>query len=171
MADPFIGQIQMVGFNFAPRGWAMCDGQLLPIAQYTAVFSLLGTTFRGDGRTTFGLPDLRGRSARHVGNGPGLNPVQWGQNGGSNNHTLTVAQLPVHGHPLLPNGTDQTSNQNEPNGTVLAADNKYYAGNANQTTAPAATGNTGGSQPFSIDNPYLGIYHVIALQGIYPSRS
>ncbi len=97
-SEPFIGQITAVGFGFAPRGWATCDGQLLPISQYSAVFSLLGTTFGGDGRTSFGLPDLRGRSAVHVGSGPGLSNIRWGDRGGSETHTLTLAQMPPHSH-------------------------------------------------------------------------
>ena len=100
MPNPFIGQVNYIGFNFAPRGWALCDGQLLPIASNTALFSLLGTAFGGDGRTTFALPDLRGRTPLGVGNGAGLNDVTWGQRGGSENVTLTVAQIPSHNHTI-----------------------------------------------------------------------
>ncbi len=96
--EPYIGQIQAFGFNFAPVGWAQCNGQLLPIAQYQALFSLLGTTYGGDGQTTFALPDLRGRSIVHYGSGPGLSPVQLGQNGGHETVTLTINQLPSHNH-------------------------------------------------------------------------
>ena len=98
MSEPFIGQIMMVGFNFPPRGWAQCNGQLLPISSHTALFSLLGTTFGGDGRTSFGLPDLRGRIAKHIGQGPGLANVTWGQRGGRENVTLTIANMPSHTH-------------------------------------------------------------------------
>ncbi len=98
MSDPFIGQIQTFGFNFAPRGWARCDGQLLPISSNSALFSLLGTTYGGDGRTTFGLPDLRGRAALHQGQGPGLSNRNLGQRAGAENTTLTVNQMPSHNH-------------------------------------------------------------------------
>ena len=104
MAEPFIGQIQIFGFNFPPRGWSFCDGQLLPIAQNTALFSLLGTTFGGDGRTTFGLPDLRGRVAIHPGTGPGLPPVTWGQRGGAASTVLTTNQMPNHNHQAIASG-------------------------------------------------------------------
>jgi len=96
--DPFIGQIQAFGFNFAPRGWSLCDGQLLAISSNTALFSLIGTAFGGDGRTTFGLPDLRGRTAVHVGRGPGLSNITWGQRGGRENVNLTIQELPAHNH-------------------------------------------------------------------------
>ena len=96
--EPFLGQIQPFGFNFAPRGWAQCDGQILPISQNTALFSLLGTTFGGDGRTTFALPDLRSRSIVHIGTGAGLDNIKWGERGGATTHTLTLAQMPSHNH-------------------------------------------------------------------------
>ena len=98
MSEPFLGQIQMFGFNFAPRGWSTCNGQILPIAQNTALFALLGTTFGGDGRTTFSLPDLRGRDAVHVGTGPGLPTVRWGQRGGTHTYNIAIANLPAHNH-------------------------------------------------------------------------
>ena len=96
--EPFLGQIMPVGFNFAPRGWALCNGQLLAISAYSALFSLLGTAFGGNGRTDFALPDLRGRIPLHVGTGAGLNPVSWGQKAGSDNHTLSVSEMPSHNH-------------------------------------------------------------------------
>ncbi|MEX1309383.1 MAG: tail fiber protein, partial [Candidatus Sulfomarinibacteraceae bacterium] len=108
MASPFIGQIQLFGFNFPPRGWAFCEGQLLAISSNTALFSLLGTTFGGDGRTTFGLPDLRGRSAVGVGNGPGLSSVSWGQRSGAENVTLNVNTLPSHTHSAAVTGLTTT---------------------------------------------------------------
>ena len=98
MSEPFLAEVKIVGFNFAPRGWAQCDGQILPINQYQALFSILGTTYGGDGRTTFGLPDLRGRVAMHPGNGPGLSPRQLGQKTGTETNTLTVNQMPAHNH-------------------------------------------------------------------------
>jgi len=169
MADPFLGQIMQVGFNFAPRNWALCDGQLLDIASNTALFSLLGTTFGGDGRTTFQLPDLRGRISMHVGNGPGLASVAWGQRGGAETHTLTVQQMPSHNHGLRAkdDGADSTS----PNNTVLAQAEAYFNGVADKSMNNSSISNSGGGQSFSIRNPYLGIYHCICRAGIYPSRN
>jgi microcystin-dependent protein len=174
--EPFIGQIMQVGFNFAPRGWALCDGQLLAINQYTALFSLLGTTFGGDGRTTFGLPDLRGRISKHVGNGPGLANVTWGQRGGAESVGLTINNLPSHTHSLL--CSDAAGDKGNANGNFNAGsktsglgtvDTPYSASQNSQMAA--AISNTGGSQSVQISNPYLGIYHCIALTGIFPSRN
>lgn len=192
-ADPFIGEIQMVGFNFAPRGWAMCDGQLLPISNYTALFSLLGTTYGGDGRTTFALPDLRGRVAIHPGNGPGLSSYQWGQKGGAEKVTLSVNHIPSHSHgattslnnvSLTLHAKNDAGNASTAEGNVLAnisRTNIYsseapdvdmdvaaisFTGNASTTVD-----NTGGSLAHENRMPYLAIYHVIALQGSYPSRN
>ncbi len=178
--EPFIGQIQMVGFNFAPRGWAFCDGQLLSIAQNTALFSLLGTTFGGDGRTTFGLPDLRGRVAIHPGTGPGLPTYRWGQRGGSHQVTLNVNHLPSHNHTAtaIVHASSGQGRQQGPGGNVLAYDRRetQYSASApdvtmNPASATVTVGNAGGSQPFSIMQPYLGVYHCIALVGIFPSRN
>lgn len=156
--DPFIGAIIMVGFNFPPRGWAHCDGQLLAIAQNSALFSLLGTTFGGDGRTTFGLPDLRGRSATHPGSGPGLTPRQWGERGGTESVSLTAAQVPSHSH-------DTPQVQVRGTGTEAVG----MATGGDQGTA--STGAAGGGQAHDNMPPFLGIYHCIALTGIFPSRS
>jgi microcystin-dependent protein len=188
MASPFIGQIQMFGFGFAPRGWAFCDGQLLPISSYSALFSLLGTTFGGDGRTTFALPDLRGRSATHVGTGPGLSTITWGQRSGAENVTLTVATMPSHNHLATASGvatavkaSSDDADGSSPAGALLGTtgEDVYSSGAADSTLNPAAAEtqgtvtvqNNGGNQSFSIRNPYLGIYHSIALQGIFPSRN
>lgn len=188
MASPFIGQIQMFGFNFPPRGWAHCDGQLLSISSNSALFSLLGTTFGGDGRTTFGLPGLRGRSAVHVGNGPGISTITWGEKGGAENVTLSVAQMPSHNHMVTASSlsTSVKASSDDADGTSPAgallgttAEDVYSGGTADSTMNAAAAethGNVtldpaGGSQPFPIRNPYLGIYHSIALQGVFPSRS
>ncbi|MHC4876344.1 MAG: phage tail protein [Planctomycetota bacterium] len=173
MANPFLGQIMPVGWNFAARGWALCDGQLLPISQNSALFSLLGTAFGGDGRTTFALPDLRGRSIKHVGTGAGLSPVNWGQRGGREYVTLGVGNLPSHNHQVLVQSGEGDSN--EPAGRFLAAssegDGVYKAtANGNHLNAGAIT-NTGGGQSFNVLNPFLGIYVLIALQGVFPSRS
>ncbi|MDC8004526.1 tail fiber protein [Aureisphaera galaxeae] len=165
--EPFIGQIMPVGFNFAPRGWALCDGQLLPISSNTALFSLLGTTFGGDGRTTFALPDLRGRSMVGVGNGPGLSAIQWGQKGGAQTHQLSIAEMPAHTHNIGVNSA--AGEEADPTGKHIAG---ITDGFAEDTTGNLAAPQTvGGSQAFSIQDPYLGIYMCIALQGIFPSRS
>lgn len=175
-SEPFIGQIQIFGFSFPPRGWAHCDGQLLAISNYTALFSLLGTTFGGDGRTSFGLPDLRGRVAVHVGTGPGLPTVTWGQRAGSPTVVLSVNNLPPHRHTATINASSSQGTEQGPAGNVLADDRRetQYSASAPDVTMDAAmvtVGNTGGGQSFSIMQPYLGLYHSIALVGIFPSRN
>lgn len=182
--EPFIGQIQPFGFNFPPRGWAKCDGQLLPIASYTALFSLLGTTFGGDGRTTFALPDLRGRSIVHIGSGLGLDTITWGERGGRISETLTVANLPAHSHTTVkahtkasftpPTGGGSLSN---PSGANFSGDgsNMYSTAGTNVDMAEGNVevqlANTGGGQSFNIRNPFLGVEMCIALTGIFPSRN
>ncbi len=187
--DPFIGQIQPFGFNFAPRAWAKCDGQLQSIAANTALFSLLGTTFGGDGRTTFGLPDLRGRSIAHIGVGPGLSPMTWGERGGQEQIYLTQSHMPAHSHALV-NGVANvalytTNNGDAINETDSGANGLGTAGTmpdiyrenptANDKVAgltiSGATSAAGGSIPFNSRNPFLGINVCIALFGIYPSRN
>lgn len=171
--EPFIGQIMPVGFNFPPRGWALCDGALLPISQNTALFSLLGTTFGGDGRTTFQLPDLRGRSIVHVGNGPGLGNISWGQKGGAESITLNTAHMPAHNHTTTMNlgGNPEEAGA----GHYLASGGTFYAEDAasgSHLNAGAITSaNTGNGQSFNNRNPFLGIYVCIALTGIFPSRN
>ena len=177
MSEPFIGQIMPIGFNFAPRGWALCDGQLLDIASHSALFSLLGTAFGGDGRTSFALPDLRGRIAKHVGTGAGLNPVSWGQRGGAEYHTLTVSELPSHNHTGVAHAHKTGGTSANPNNNFWAFDDDgekiYSPGPADTTMNPGAvtTNFTGGGQSYNIENPYLGIYFCIALIGVFPSRS
>jgi microcystin-dependent protein len=173
--EPFIGQIMMVGFNFAPRGWALCDGQLLPIAQNTALFSLLGTSFGGDGRTTFALPDLRGRVALHVGTGAGLPSIGWGERSGSYSFTLTTNQLPAHSHTGRIKASGNAANTNTPAGHALGLAEAY---SDQELTAPLLTApntiqtdSTGSGQSINHRPPYLGIYHVIALTGLFPSRN
>ena len=171
---PFLGQIQPFGFNFAPRGWTLCNGQLLAISSYTALFSLLGTTYGGDGRTTFGIPDLRGRSIVHPGNGPGLSPISWGQRAGAETVTLTTNHMPAHTHgPGNLTGVVGVNNDgSEANGTVPGqANNEAGAANAAVTINGGQTSSTGNGQFFNIRNPFLGVYVSIALEGVYPSRN
>jgi microcystin-dependent protein len=175
VAEPFIGQIVLVGFNFAPVGYALCDGQLQSIAQNSALFALLGTQFGGDGQSTFGLPDLRGRAPVHQGNGPGLTPRAIGERGGGETNTLTVAQMPAHSHPL--NASSAAGNSASPSAsTVLSASSfrgqqSFASGNATQTMATNSLSATGGGQPVSIMQPYRTVNYVIALEGIFPSRN
>jgi len=140
--DPFLAQIILFGGNFAPRGWAFCDGQLLAINQYQALFSLLGTTFGGDGRTTFALPDLRGRAPIHAGSGPGLTTRRLGEKGGTETNQLNSLQLPAHGHPLA-------------TGIPLGG----------------TSANVGNNQPVNNMPPYLAVNYIIAIQGTFPSRN
>ena len=173
MAEPFLGQIIMFAGNFAPVGWAFCDGQLLPISQNTALFSLLGTTYGGTGITTFALPDLRGRVPLHVGQGPGLSSYVLGQVGGAENATLQVTNLPSHTHSV--NCSSSGGNQASPGGNFLAVEStgtsaNYSSGPPDSAMNAQALGPVGGNQPFSIQQPYGCVTFVIALQGIYPSR-
>jgi len=166
MAEPYLGEIKMVGFTFAPRGWAFCDGSLLSIASNDALFSLLGTTYGGDGNTTFALPDLRGRIPFHQGNSLVL-----GQPGGSETVTLTANQLPAHAHGLSANSSAGTNSS--PAGGFWAQSQlgEYSTTTPSHSMAPAAIGSTGGSQPHDNLPPFLTINFVIALEGIYPSQS
>lgn len=173
MSEPFLGQIQIFPYNFAPRGWAFCQGQILPIAQNTALFSLLGTTFGGNGQTTFALPDLRSRVPVGVGQGPGLSSYVLGQVGGQENVTLTVNNLAAHTHPVTFKVNNSEGGTTNPENAYLGkADPGPYAANQNANGgAQPPTGPTGGNQPFSIIQPYLGLYYCIALEGIFPSRN
>ncbi len=169
---PFIAQIQPFAFSFAPRGWVLCNGQLLAIAQFSAVFSLVGTTFGGDGRTTFGIPDLRGRSMVGVGSGPGLETRTWGMRGGANNVVLLTQNLPSHNHYLYAKGSP--GDQRIPTGNALAGstgDFQYINSTPQDAMNTSSIGNTGGNIPFSINNPFLGLYIGFAMEGVYPSRS
>jgi len=174
MSEPFIGEIRMVGFNFAPRGWALCDGQLLAIAQNTALFSLLGTTYGGDGRTTFGLPDLRSRVPMHAGTGPGLTPRQLGAKFGLETVTLNVSQLPAHTHAAQ--ASSGSGNANSPIGRIWSKDagvqSATYTGNApDGSMAANAIGNAGGGQAHDNMPPVQVVNFVIALVGLFPSRN
>ncbi len=165
--EPFIGEIKMFGGNFAPRGWALCDGQLLPISQYSALFSILGTTYGGDGRTTFGLPDLRGRVAMHAGNGPGLSPRNLGRKAGSETVTLTTNQMPSHHHGLV---SGNANNEAQAAGHLIGKEGRY-ANSVGSTMHQASIQNAGGGQSHENMQPYLVVNYIIALQGVYPSRS
>ena len=169
--EPFLGEIRFFAGNYAPRGWAFCDGQLLPVSQYSALFSILGTTYGGDGRTTFALPDMRGRSPLHSGSGagPGLSPHRLGDKSGSETNTLNVNQLPSHNHTL--NGSSASATSNVPTSRVVASANIYSSDAPNTTMDAASIGQTGGSQPVNNMQPYLGLSCIIALQGIFPSRN
>lgn len=168
MSEPFLGEIRTFAGNFAPTGWALCDGRLLPIAQYTALFSLLGTTYGGDGKITFGLPNLQGSAPMHWGDGPGLTPRTIGETGGSSSVTVLVTEMPGHSHLL---GASQSSaSALSPTDNVLG-DTSLYAGPPyTQALAPQALAPAGGSQPHDNMQPYLALTFIIALQGIFPSR-
>lgn len=165
MAEPFLSEIRIMSFVFAPKGWALCNGQLLPINQNQALFSLLGTTFGGDGRVNFALPDLRGRTPVHVGSGHTL-----GERGGEQAHTLSIAEIPTHTHVL--NATSSPGTQLIPLGNLLAKANlpAYHAPDTNLVAmAPGSVANVGGSQAHLNMEPFLTLSFCIALQGIFPS--
>ena len=163
MAEPFLSELRIMSFSFAPKGWALANGQLLPINQNQALFSLLGTTFGGDGRVTFALPDFRGNVPIHVGAGHTL-----GEKGGSETNTITLQTMPAHIHTMQ--ATNSNGNVLDPAGAVLAAINNGYGAAANLTTLhPLSVTNVGGSQPHTNMQPYLTLNFCIALQGIFPS--
>ena len=173
-----IGEIRMFAGNFAPKSWALCQGQLLAISQNTALFSILGTTYGGDGRTTFGLPNLQGRVALGIGNGPGLSGYVLGEQTGSESVTLLAQNLPPHSH--LQNGSGDPPTQNSAGGASLATNGRatnppmpnVYAANANNPIGMGSmTGTTGGGQPVSLIQPVLGINYIVCLYGVFPSRN
>ena len=175
-SEPYLGSIVMFAGNFAPRGWAFCAGQLLSIAQNTALFSILGTTYGGNGQTTFALPDLRGRGPVGTGPGPGLSNIQLGEMAGQENVTLLTANMPAHNHLINCDNTGQTSTA--PSGLIPGVSDDrttslpVYSGNAaNATMNPQMVGLTGGNQPVGIRDPFLGINFIIATEGIFPSRN
>lgn len=169
MTEPFLGEIAIVGFNFAPRGWATCDGQLLPVTQNTALFSLLGVRFGGNGTSTFGLPDLRGRAAMGFGNGAGLTPRTLGESGGSETVTLLSTEVPAHTHTLQAGGAK--ADRANASGAMLAAsaDDSYGTGGS-VTLAPTSVSVAGASHPHNNMQPFLTLNFMIALQGIFPPR-
>jgi microcystin-dependent protein len=166
MAEPFLSEIRIMSFDFAPKGWAMCNGQLLPINQNQALFSLLGTTFGGDGRVNFALPDQRGRTPIHVGQGHTL-----GERGGEQAHTLSISEIPTHTHVL--NGSSNTGAAIIPTGNTLSVTpNQIYTQPSSLTSlSPSSVGNAGGSQAHLNMQPFLTLTFCIALQGIFPSPS
>jgi microcystin-dependent protein len=168
VSDPFIAEIRIVGFNFPPRGWATCDGQLLPIAQNTALFSLIGTYYGGDGRTTFALPNLGRRTPLSAGQGPGLSSYDLGEPGGTETVTLTTATNPVHQHGMQASGSQVLTA--DPAGNVLGARNAMYMPSGTGILDPNSVALVGGSAPHTNRQPYLVMNYVIALQGVYPKR-
>jgi len=168
MSEPFLAEIRIVGFNFAPQGYATCDGQILPINQNQALFSLLGTTYGGDGRSTFGLPDLRGRAPVHVGNGDTL-----GTRGGEENHVLDVLEVPSHDHALRASTDDAGGTTNPPASNVLSATNTdiYGAPDGNMTSIHPGVVATVGGQGHNNMQPFLVLNFVIALQGSFPPQN
>lgn len=178
--EPFIGQIIIFGGNFAPRGWALCDGQLLAISENSALFSILGTTYGGDGRTTFGLPDLRGRVPMHAGSGPGRTPRALGSASGSETNTLTVNQLPSHHHEakaaVHQKASVNKANNHSPKGAYPAySEQLSYNDTPNDTMGESKVelkiDHTGSNQPINNVQPFQCVNYIIALQGVYPSRS
>lgn len=171
MADPFVAEIRIFPFNFAPRGWAFCNGQLLPISQNTALFSLLGTYYGGDGKSTFALPNLQGNVPVHPGQGPGLSDYYLGQTGGSETVTLLESEIPAHAHQLrCVNGDgDQALPTNNTWGATPSGANPYISP-SNGNMSPQALGVTGGSLPHNNMQPYLTLNFCIALQGVFPPR-
>jgi microcystin-dependent protein len=164
MSEPFLGEIKIISWNFPPKGWTFCNGQLLPINQNQALFSILGTTYGGDGRVNFGLPNLQGRSPVHVGNGIAL-----GELGGETSHTLNISEIPAHNH--IPRANSGTATDPSPAGNLWDTDlNQPYNPTSNVAMSPACILPTGGSQPHENMSPYLVLNFVIALQGIFPSQ-
>ncbi|MGC3988448.1 MAG: tail fiber protein [Chthoniobacteraceae bacterium] len=165
MSTPYLAEIRITSFNFAPKGWALCNGQLLAISQNQALFALLGTTYGGNGVTTFGLPNLQGRTPVHFGNG-----ITLGELGGEASHTLLVTEMPAHNH--VPVGNSGAATLDDPTGQLWANGGfQNYATSSNTTMNAASIGNTGGSQPHNNLQPYLVLNFIIALQGIFPSQN
>lgn len=164
MAEPFLSEIRIMSFNFAPKGWALCNGQLLPINQNQGLFSLLGTTYGGDGRVTFALPDLRARTPIHVGSGHTL-----GERGGEQAHTLSISEIPTHTHLVNASGAAADTNVPAANTFLGVISNAYTAPSNLVAMAPSEIGNTGGSQAHLNMQPFLTLNFCIALQGIFPS--
>lgn len=174
MADPFVAEIRIFPFNFAPKGWAWCDGQILPLSQNTALFSLLGTTYGGNGQSNFALPDLQGRAAMHPGQGPGLSLHDLGESNGADTVTLLQTEIPVHNHTMQV--SDIAGNSTSPANNVMAIGAKgtpiYAPISGASTTLGLNTVNpTGGNLPHNNMQPYLTMYFAIALQGVFPPHT
>ncbi len=173
MSEPFVGEVRIFAGNFAPRGWAFCDGQLLAVSQNDALFSLLGTIYGGDGRTTFGLPDLRGRIPIHAGTGPGMSPRRLGAKAGEEKVTVTVNQLPSHTHGMQ--ASSDSGSVASPTGATVGRTTNfdlYRAGGVpTADMAGAAISNVGGSRSHTNLQPFLCVHFIVALFGIYPSRN
>jgi microcystin-dependent protein len=178
MADPFVAEIRIFPFNFAPKGWAWCDGQLLPLSQNTALFSLLGTTYGGNGKSNFALPDLQGRAPMHPGQGPGLSLHDLGETGGSETVTLLESEIPAHSHALRgqpdPGDLFQPQVGGVGNSLARSTDGSIYQTNSSQNLGfmnPVSLTPAGGDAPHNNMQPYLTYYFNIALQGVFPPRS
>jgi microcystin-dependent protein len=174
MADPFVAEIRIFPFNFAPRGWAWCDGQLLPLSQNTALFSLLGTTYGGNGKSNFALPDLQGRAPMFWGQGPGLSLRDLGETGGSETVSLLESEIPSHAHAVT--AANEAGTTNVPTGSLVArpfgrGNNLFAAPGAATAMNPSAVLPAGGDQPHNNMQPYLTFYFCIALQGVFPPRT
>lgn len=166
MSEPFLAEVRLFGFNFAPRGWATCDGQILPINQNQALFSLLGTTYGGDGRTTFALPDLRGRVPVHVGDG-----INLGAKGGEEGHVLTVEEMPSHTHELMASSANAASATPAGNVYARAGSNTYHGADPAVSLRVRTAADTGNGQAHENMQPYVVLNYCIALQGTFPSRN
>jgi microcystin-dependent protein len=173
MSNPFVAEIRIFPFNFAPKGWAFCNGQILPLSQNTALFSLLGTTYGGDGKSNFALPNLQGSSPMHPGQGPGLSLHDLGESGGSDTVTLLQTELPAHSHSytLDPNAKTEKSTLAGNTPASAGQGNTLYSSSANVTMNPLALAVIGGSQPHNNLQPYLCLNFCIALQGVFPPRT
>ncbi len=175
--EPFLGMIATFGFNFAPRGWMFCNGQLLSISQYSALFALLGTTYGGNGQTTFALPNLQSRVPIGMGQGPGLSNYSIGQQAGSENVTLLSTQMPAHTHQMMASGEGASANVATNNSlasssrSVPTMPTIYAPGNTTPTPMASTTSIVGGNQPHNNIQPYLAINYSIAVEGIFPSRN
>lgn len=171
MSEPFVAEIRIFAGNFAPRGWAFCNGQLLPISQNTALFSLIGTTYGGDGRTTTALPNLEGRAPMHPGRGPGLTARRLGERGGVETVTLTEAQMPNHNHTAIVSEEDGRDNDPGNDRWVGAGDQMWGSATSMNPMSEQTLPSAGGSQAHNNMQPYLTMNYIIALVGLYPSRS
>jgi microcystin-dependent protein len=173
MADPFVAEIRIFPFNFAPKGWAFCNGQILPISQNTALFSLLGTTYGGDGKSTFALPNMEGNAPMHPGQGPGLSLHDLGETGGSQTVSLLESEIPAHPHTLRAYSSDPADHFNPTGNSLCRSNNGQAWGPANSLTfmSPNALAPAGGDQPHNNMQPFLTLNFCIALQGVYPPRT